>query len=148
MNEQYTVRVYNKGLIDKIERLYKKSRDIYPTKNPFFVDCIKRGMEDIEKEYFGEKKIETLTEIFDEIGKTISKLNELIKLSKKNSQENLAHLEVIKKLLSSNYHMLIGISNDTPKNEDYVEAGMYDQLPERLCNILEDLINAIENQYD
>ena len=143
MNEQYTVRVYNSRDVEKIERVYKRCRDIYNTKNPFFVDCIKRGMEDIEKEYFGEKKVETLTEIYDEIEKKVKRLDELVKLSEKNAKENYANLLIIQKLLSANYNMLLGISSETPKQEKYVEAGMYDKLPERLSEILEEMLRVI-----
>ena len=100
-------------------------------------------MEDIEKEYFGEKKVETLTEIYDEIEKTVKRLDELVKLSEKNAKENYANLLIIQKLLSANYNMLLGISSETPKQEKYVEAGMYDKLPERLSEILEEMLRVI-----
>ena len=50
---------------------------------------------------------------------------------------------IIQKLLSANYNMLLGISSETPKQEKYVEAGMYDKLPERLSEILEEMLRVI-----
>ena len=143
MQEQYTIRVYNSKDVEKIEKLFKRCRDIYRTKNPFLVDCILRGLEDIEKEFFGMKKIETPTEIYNEIEKTLTKLETLIKLSEKSAKENMVSLKVISKLLSCNYNMLIGLSTDCPKQKEYIEAGMYDELPERLSEIFEELLNAI-----
>lgn len=142
MQEQYTIRVYNSKDVERIEKLFKKCQDKYRTKNPFLVDCVMRGMEDIEKELFGVRKIETLTEIYNEIEKTLKKLDELIKMSRKNTNENLSYLRVISKLLSSNYNMLIGLSTDCPKQKEYIEAGLYDDLPERLSVILEELLKT------
>ena len=142
MQEQYTIRVYNSRDVERIEKLFKKCQDKYRTKNPFLVDCIMRGMEDIEKEFFGVRKIETLTEMYNEIEKTLKKVDELIKMSRKNANENLSYLRVISKLLSSNYNMLIGLSTDCPKQKEYIEAGLYDDLPERLSVILEELLKT------
>ena len=96
MQEQYTIRVYNSKDVERIEKLFKKCQDKYRTKNPFLVDCVMRGMEDIEKEFFGVRKIETLTEIYNEIEKTLKKLDELIKMSRKNTNENLSTYDSVK----------------------------------------------------
>lgn len=137
MQEQYTIRVYDISLINKIESLYKKSRDIHSTKNPFFVDCIKRGMEDFEREYFGVKQIKTLTEVYNEIQKTLEKLDKLIKQFEAAENKQKTDIEVLLKLLSCNYNMLIGISTDCPKQVKYVEAGEYDELPKRLKELID-----------
>ena len=38
--------------------------------------------------------------------------------------------------------MLIGLSTDCPKQKEYIEAGLYDDLPERLSVILEELLKT------
>ena len=57
MNGQFTVRVYDSKVANKIDELYENCKDIYITKNPFLVDCIRRGAETIERDLLGQKKI-------------------------------------------------------------------------------------------
>lgn len=142
MHGQFTVRVYDSKVANKIDELYENCKDIYITKNPFLVDCIKRGAETIERDLFGQKKIENMTELYDEIHLTVEKLNSLIKLCERNAKENIANLTVNQKLLSCNYNMLLGLSQNAPKKKDYVEAGMFDDLPERLGTLLEDILKV------
>jgi len=142
MKDQYTIRIYDSRLANKLEKLFNDSKDIYGTKNPFFVDCITRGAETIERDLCGQKKIEDISQLYDEIHLTVEKLNNLIKLCEKNAKENIANLTVNQKLLSCNYNMLLGLSENTPKDIKYVEAGMYDDLPERLGGLLEDVLKV------
>ena len=141
--EQYTVRIYDRNLVKKVEDTFKNCKDVYPTKNPFIVDCISRGAEAIEKDLLGAKKIESLQDLFDEIHLTVEKLNQLLKLCEKNARQILANLTVNQKLLSCNYNMLLGISQDVPKKKEFVENGVYDDLPARLSEYLEEVLRAI-----
>lgn len=143
MTEQYTVRIYDKRLVDRIENLYKKCRDIYTSKNPFFVECIVRGMDAIEKDLFGVDKTNNVSGLYDEIHLTMKKLDNLLKLCEKSAKETLANLNVNQRLLSSNYNMLLGLSEHNPRKTDFVESGMYDDLPQRLADILEDLLDQL-----
>lgn len=140
--EQYTVRIYDTSLSNKIDEIFKKCQSLYSTKNPFIADCILRGVEAIEKDLFGEKKIQNFKELFDEIRLTIEKLEKLTKLCERNTKDILANLEINQKLLSCNYNLLMGISDDNPKKKDFVEAGLFDDLPERLVNYLEDILKS------
>lgn len=140
--EQLTVRIYDSSLSKKVENLFKNCKDIYSTKNPFLVDCIMRGAEAIEKDLLGAKKIESITELFDELHLTIEKLDKLSKLVEKNSKEIMANLSVNQKLLASSYNMLIGLSDDCPLKKEFVEAGMFEDIPERLVKFLEDLLKV------
>lgn len=140
--DQYTVRIYDTTLVNKVDEIFKKCKDIYPTKNPFLVDCILRGVETIEKDLLGEKQIESIADLFDEIHLAIEKLEKLTKLCEKNAREIIANLTVNQKLLSCNYNLLLGISEDSPKKKDFVEAGMFDDLPTRLAEFLEGLLKV------
>lgn len=142
MREQNTIRIYDSRLSNKLENLFKETKDIYGTKNPFLVDCIKRGVDALEKDIKGSKNIESIGEIYDEIQTTIEKLNNLIKLCEKSSKEIMANFTVNQKLLSCNYNLLMGLTEQVPKDKDYVEAGMYDDLPERFESLLEDILNV------
>ena len=101
-----------------------------------------RGAESIERDLCGQKKIENITDLYDEIHLTVEKLNSLIKLCERNAKENIANLTVNQKLLSCNYNMLLGLSQNAPKKKDYVEAGMFDDLPDRLGTLLEDILKV------
>lgn len=138
--EQYTVRIYDTSISKKLDQIFKDCKDVYPTKNPFIVDCILRGAEAIEKDLLGAKKVESISELFDEIHLTVEKLDHLTKLCEKNAKEIMANLTVNQKLLSCNYNLLLGISEDSPKKKDFVEAGMFDDLPIRLTEFLEELM--------
>ena len=92
--DQYTVRIYDTTLVNKVDEIFKKCKDIYPTKNPFLVDCILRGVETIEKDLLGEKQIESIADLFYEIHLTIEKLEKLTKLCEKNAKEIIANLTV------------------------------------------------------
>ena len=142
MNGQFTVRVYDNKVANKIDELYENCKDIYITKNPFLVDCIRRGAETIERDLLGQKKIESISDLYEEIHLTVEKLNSLIKICERNAKENIANLTVNQKLLSCNYNMLLGLSQSAPKNKDYIEAGMFDDLPKRLETLLEDILKV------
>lgn len=142
MQEQFTVRIYDSKVIKKINKLQSELSGIYSTKNPLLVDCISRGLEVIEREQLGVRNIESLNELYEEIHSTVEKLNTLIKLCENNAKESIANITVNQKLLASNYNMLLGLSENMPKKRDYVEGGMYDDLPKRLEEILEDVLNV------
>lgn len=142
MREQYTIRIYDSRIAKRLENLFGDVKDIYTTKNPFMVDCLTRGLDEIEKDFKGQKKIENISELYDEIHKTVSKLDKLIAMSEKNAKENIANLTVNQKLLSCNYNMLLGLSDNAPKKQSLVEAGMYDDLPDRLGDLLEDILKV------
>ena len=64
MKEQYTVRVYDPKVIRRIESTFKKCEDYYPNKNSFLVDCICRGMTNVERDIFGVKNVQDLEELY------------------------------------------------------------------------------------
>lgn len=146
MKEQYTVRIYDVNLANKLEKLFRNNKDIYGTKNPLFVDCLNRGAEAIERDLNGSKKVEDISQLFEEIACTIEKLNSLLKITEKNAKEIIANLSVNQKLLSCNYNMLLGLSENAPKKKDFVDAGMFDDLPERLEVFLEDILKVCLNK--
>ena len=139
MKEQYTVRIYDSNLTTKLEKIFSKCKDIYVTKNPFIVDCMRKGVEEIERTLLGNKSINTISDLYEELSLTIEKLNILTKLCEKNAKENMANLTVNQKMLSSSYNMLLGLSDDNPIENKYIEAGMYDELPDRFSELLEEM---------
>lgn len=142
MKEQYTIRIYDSRIADKLENVFENNKDIYGTKNPFMVDCINRGLEAIERDLNGETKLENLNDLYNEIHLTMSKLDNLMKLCEKNARETMANLTVNQKLLSCNYNILLGLTENLPKKREYVEAGMYDDLPERFEDLLEQVLEV------
>ena len=140
MQEQYTVRIYDAKLVKRISDLYKRYDDFFTTKNQFLVACLTKGVETLERDLDGAKKIQNLDELYEEIHNTAERLNDLIKQSEDNAKEMVANNIVNQKLLSCNYNMLLGISDNAPRKKDFVEAGMYDDLPERLEEIFEVII--------
>ena len=146
MIEQYTVRIYDKRVVDRVEKLYKNCKDIYSTKNPFLVDCITRGAEAIEKDLFGVGKENNISGLYDEIHLTVKKLDYLLKLCEKSAKEGMSNLSITQKLLSCNYNMLLGLSDNNPCRKDFVEKGFYDELPDRLSEVLEKVLEHFLNK--
>ena len=142
MQEQYTVRIYDAKLVKRISDLYKRYDDFFTTKNQFLVACLTKGVETLERDLDGAKKIQNLDELYEEIHNTAERLNYLIKQSEDNAKEMVANNIVNQKLLSCNYNMLLGISDNAPRKKDFVEAGMYDDLPERLEEIFEEILKT------
>lgn len=146
MNEQYTIRVYDTRLVSKVEELYKNCRDIYTSKNPFMVDCLVRGMEQIEKDLFGTSKTDNIDELYNEVKLTIKKLDNLLKLCEKSAKETIANIQINQRLLSCNYNMLLGLSEEKPKSKEEVDGGWCDNLPSRLEEVFEELIQHFSNK--
>ena len=147
MQEQYTVRIYDAKLVKRISDLYKRYDDFFTTKNQFLVACLTKGVETLERDLDGAKKIQNLDELYEEIHNTAERLNDLIKQSEDNAKEIVANNIVNQKLLSCNYNMLLGISDNAPRKKDFVEAGMYDDLPERLEEIFEEILKTYSKKW-
>jgi len=146
MNEQYTIRVYDTRLVSKVEELYKNCRDIYTSKNPFMVDCLVRGMEVIERELFGTSETDNVDELYNEVKLTVKKLDNLLKLCEKSAKESIANIQINQRLLSSNYNMLLGLSENKPKRKEEVDGGWCDNLPTRLEEVMEELIQHFSSK--
>ena len=151
MQEQYTVRIYDLEIVNKIQDLQKELKPIYRSKqNPFLVDCIIKGMEVIERERLGIKNPQSLNELYDEIHKTFEKLTDLIKMCEATSKEFMANITVNQKLLTNNYNMLLGLSEEAPIDRESVEGGIYEKLPNRyeeiLESLLEDVVKVVRNK--
>lgn len=146
MQEQYTVRIYDSRVVDRVNSLYKKCDTIFSTKNQFLVACLTKGLDTLERDLLGAKKVQSMDELYDEIHNTTEKLNELIKLSEDSAKEMVANNMVNQKLLSCNYNMLLGITDNTPRRREFVEGGMYDELPERLEEIFEEILKAYKKK--
>ena len=78
--------------------------------------------------------------------KAFARLNELIKFSEKNTRELIANSAINQKLLSCNYNMLLGISEQSPKTRRMIESGVYDEIPERLDKYLEAVLDVYLKQ--
>lgn len=140
-NYRFTIRVYDNETLEAIDRVYSKCKSIYPTLNPFLVECIKRGVDSIEKDVFGKKDLTSMSELYEEIHKTVEKLTYLINQGEINSKEIMSNLLVNQRISSCNYGMLIGLSENKPVPKRVAESGVLDDLPERLESILEELLN-------
>ena len=132
MQEQFTIRIYDLKLVNKIKSLQKQLSGIYQSKlNPFLVDCIIKGMEVIERERLGVRTPQNVSELYEEVQVTIEKLTKLIKMCETNAKEIMANLTINQKLLTNNYNMLLGISENAPIDREGIEEGSYDELPSR-----------------
>ena len=144
MAETITIRIYQSKQKQGLEEAFVKSRNYYKSKNDFLADCLERGKRAIERDLFGVRNVQDLEELYEEIGRTTKTLNQLIKISERNAKENLAHLFVNQKLLSSNYNMMMCLGEKTPIDRDNVESGSFDGLPPRLIYELKAMLDEIK----
>ena len=140
--EQFTIRIYDSKELEKINEAFSKSRNNFSCKQSFLRECLLRGLDIVMKEQGFMKRIGNIEELYDEIHKTFINLQRLIAMSEKNAKENIANLTVNRKILSCNYNMLLGISEDSPKDKDFVESGMFDDVPPRFMRLLDDILKV------
>ena len=86
MNETYTIRLYQPRQKTGLEEAFQRSSKYYKSKNDFLADCLERGRRAIERDLFGVRNVQDLEELYEEIGRTTKTLNQLIKVSERNSK--------------------------------------------------------------
>ena len=144
MAKTITIRIYQSKQKEGLEEAFEKSKDYFKSKNDFLAECLERGKRAIERDLFGVRNVQDLEELYDEIGRTTKTLNQLIKISERNAKENLAHLSVNQKLLSSNYNMMMCLGEKNPIDRENVESGSFDELPPRLIYELKAMLDEIK----
>lgn len=97
-------------------------------------------MEVIDRDRLGIKNPKGLKELYDEVHKTFEKVTKLMRLCEVTSKECMANITVNQKLLTNNYNMLLGLSEEAPIDRESVEEEIYEKLPNRFEKMLEGII--------
>lgn len=134
---RYTIRVYQKELVNELETVYKKVMLLYSSKNPFLVDCLFKGIKEIEKELLQTEKTKNQIE-FEELQKTFNSFSSSIK---KRFDESNILITINQKLLSCLYNLLFAINNQTPIKQESFDKGYHDDLPFRFVELMAEMLN-------
>ena len=137
--KRYSIRIYDKKLDDRIQKVYNDLPLTFKTMNDLMKEMLDRGLRTIEKDLYNKKEND-LSSLFDEIRHTSKQLDLLLKIIEEKLGEILISHKVLQKLVGCNYNLLMGINNSAPKDNEYVEKGFYDKLPDRLKAILEEAL--------
>ena len=80
MVETFTIRIYNSQRKKDIEESYKRCKDYYPSKNAFLMDCMVRGVFNVERDIFGIKNVKDIDELYvSKNGKVSSQVAQMLK---------------------------------------------------------------------
>ena len=67
MVETFTIRIYNSQTKKDIEESYNRCKDYYPSKNAFLMDCMVRGVFNVERDIFGIKNVKDIDLVTEDI---------------------------------------------------------------------------------
>lgn len=142
--KKYTIRIYDKRIDDKIQRIYIDFPITFRNMNQLMKELLVRGLRSFENEVYNKKDETDESALFDELRHTSEKLTLLTKLCNERFKELGIGYKVLQKIAGCNNSLLSGINNGTPKDKEYVEKGFYDKLPDRYAQYIEDLLKNYE----
>lgn len=138
-----TLRLYDTAFVQELESTYKASGERFESKNHFLTVLLKIGLAEKLKADFS-KRFSSANKADDPTLEQIRQLIEDLHINNKQQvQELLAHLQISEKLTAAVYNMLLALSEDERISTAQVEAGFYDELPERLVSDLRELFKQI-----
>lgn len=133
-----TIRIYSTALRGELSNAYSNSNRQFENKNHFLVSLINLGLE----QYLQESRIKNEKFKTNDLDKQINELkvllDDFIKFTKKQTEINDAHFKVCEKLSASILNILVALSNRNYVDEDDIENGRYEDIPNRLERIILD----------
>lgn len=138
--KRYSIRIYDKKINDRLLKVYDDLPITFPNMNVLIVELIDRGLRTLEKEIYNKKENASNQEMLADISHKVDE----VQLGLKIVQERQLHSEIADKIthkvLGCNNAILVGINNGKPKDDEYVEKGFYDKLPDRIVALIDKLI--------
>lgn len=143
------LRIYSYGTIERLSKCFEKHRTDFRNKNEFLVYVITNGLDILElqdenfKDYY--QKMESISEKITHFENHLSVKEDMYiqDLKMINVQQTL-----IEKLLSRIYNLVLAHDDERTLQARYVEAGMYDRLPEGLQELKNEYLKAIGIEED
>ncbi len=125
---------------DRIDRIYEDLPTTFPNMNSLLTELLNRGLKSLENDIYNKKDPEDLSALLDEIKHTTNTLHILMNVVQDRFKEITISNRVLQKLAGCNYSLLVGINSGNPKEQEYVDKGFYDKLPDRFESIIEELL--------
>jgi hypothetical protein len=142
-DNRYTVRFHDLDLNEDFEESYEQFKPVFKARNPFFIECIKRGLRDLKREYLQLCEQDAVNILLDKLQSNMDKLNELGKFIFEKLGELEAYGDGILKLSSSNQNILLKLNEGIIIDKQMLNLGMYD----RTCKRIEDAMQEILRNY-
>ncbi len=136
-----TLRIYDSGVIKRLNSFWQNVSRLYPSKNSFYIDILLKGLETLEQETNNAKTLLNDNNIGTEINKISQNLNLLQKQCKISYKDSFISSRENQVLLIRLYHMLGQLIQDKGISIDAYNKGIFDNLPE---NFDETTLSLIE----
>ena len=135
------IRIYDVSLLQRLDKFLDEHRKLYRNNvNEIIVHLIRNGLEVEEiseqnyNDYFG--KFETISTKLTELQTAIANSNYS---NQYNIKDLVCNIIIQQKLLARIYNLALAQNDHRTLKEDFIKAGFYDDLPEDLTDIYEDL---------
>ena len=140
---QYTVRIYEESVANKIDDTFNKMASLFTSKNSFISRCVELGVEELRKQYSLKNSNSTMNHLekLDAISKELKIMAQALK--EKTVRDSVA-TEIDQRNASCLYHMILNLSKGTPLSEQEIEGGLYDFMPERYKNEMLELMEQFK----
>lgn len=145
ITQENMIRVYDEGLLKRLNLFYGRNEMVLPNKNKMFVDLIKLGLDLAEKgekdrwAYYNEKQT-----IIDSVQNLTKRLNIFLKFSEHFIEEMYASGQINQDMICRVYKMLYEKAGEFTKEE--LDEGDYDFLPKLLQEKKENLQDECHNK--
>jgi hypothetical protein len=142
-DNRYTVRIHDFNLNKEFEEVYEQFKPAFKARNPFFVECIKRGLKDFKKEHMPLENKHTVDILLDRLQANMDKLNDISNFIFEKLGELEAYGSGLLKLASSNQNIILKLSEGALIDKQMLNLGMYD----KTCKRIEDVMQEVLNNY-
>jgi len=129
--EKYTVRIYNNNTQKKIDELAKKLQNQFSSKNDLITYLIAKGIEKTNSE-LGLSQEKSLTDLSVNYGDLKSDFKSFKQEVGKHIFATNEQVKALQKVNSALYNLMLGYFFEEPINEEALESGLYDNLPDRI----------------
>lgn len=137
------IRIYGTYLLERLSAYYEKHRKGFRSKNDLYIHLIQNGLElaEIQDENYGDYngKIQSISDKLTEI---LSAIQSERVAFKDILNGKIVNGYITEKILSRIYNLLLGLNEELPLSKEYLEAGMYDDLPKELIEFKDELLEV------
>ena len=138
--KRYSIRIYDKRINDRLRKVYDDLPITFPNMNVLIVELINRGLKSLEKEIYNKKEDVSDLELIENLSHKIDEIKLVLEIIQERQLQSSVTDKIVQKLLGCNNAILVGMNNGKPKDDEYIEKGFYDKLPDRFVALIEKLV--------
>ena len=141
------LRIYNSNILERLNKYIDNSTTKHKSQNDLFLSLILDGL---ELEEVLQEDYQTYANKLTSISEKLSNLQRVNITSNESLNRTLKSifisLIINERLLSRLYNMLLNHIENTELRKEYIEAQMYDDLPQELYDFKKDLEKVYDKQ--